>query len=830
MVQTDISSIVYVGNASTTALYPVPFNFFRDEDLIVVVKDATGAEDTQILNTDYTVTGEGDPNGGAVTFTWAVPATSFVTILRDIDATQLTSYEEADAFPAKSHERALDKLTMLVQQALRVTGTGNPADLGRAFRLTGASVGINAVAKLNDTTLGLNAAGNAVLRTASEMLSWLGQVGTVWQNTAERLLTRGAYAGQVGVQLDNYTIYIAQSDTPGDWIPFLLGSGIIGATNGVPYLLTPPAGDLVGTEQSQTLYNKTLESSTIHTPTGLTKNDVGLSQVDNTSDLNKPLSSATGAALAFKQDKSEKAISNGYPSLDGGGKIPLAQIPDAVIGASQYQGTWNAATNTPTIPTAVVGNKGWYYAVSVAGTTNINGINSWAVGDQIISNGTVWQKIVNVSAVSSVNSKTGAVVLVPADLNLGNVDNTSDATKNAAAVTLTNKTINGAANTLIVRLDADVTNNLPVARLNNGTGAAGTTWWCGDGSWKQPPGTGDVNGPNGSTDGELCLYSGTTGKVIRRFSGTAGFAKANTTGILTTQAQMGAADLAPTVISGQTVKNWPNINDTVLILDSTTGQLRSMLADHAAYGVPRNYLTGCTLANNVADTANDIDVTAGACRDTTDSYNIYVLALTKRLDALWVEGSGQGGRDTGVIGDGGWFVFAIYNPTTRVSDVLFSQNLPSPILPSGFTAKRRIGWFYRDVTNFGGIKAFRQFGDYFQWISPYMEVSDAQQVQGQSGLFSFQVPGGMKMQMHVTLRTYASAGSCLYTVKDPDTFPAANIASTTANVQTVYITVLWTNASAQLAFNIGQATGTVHMLFQSLGYWDPRGQDGTYLF
>src|SRR4029077_985183 len=130
------------------------------------------------------------------------------------------------------------------------------------------------------------------------------------------------------------------------------------------------------------------------------------------------------------------------------------QIPDAVIGASQYQGTWNAATNTPTIPTAAVGNKGWYYSVSVAGTTNINGINSWAVGDQIISNGTVWQKIVNVSAVSSVNAKTGAVVINQTDVGLSNVNNTSDAQKDAASTTLTNKTIRGSQQALLeVRLD-----------------------------------------------------------------------------------------------------------------------------------------------------------------------------------------------------------------------------------------------------------------------------------------------------------------------------------------------------------------------------------------
>ena len=307
-----------------------------------------------------------------------MPETSQVSIVRIIPLTQLTSYEEGDAFPAKSHEAALDRGIMIDQQLSRGlgTGTGGSEDLGAAFRLTDASGGITPVAKMDDTMLGIDAMGKSVLRTAGDLLGWLGQVGTVWVDTSERINTRGAYAGQLGVQKDNSTIYIANSTNPGDWLPFLIGTGIVGATNGVPYLLTPPEGDLVGTEEAQTLYNKTLESPAIHTPTGLTKNDVGLSQVDNSSDLNKPLSSATGAALAFKQDKSEKGISNGYPSLDGGGKVPLAQIPDAVIGASQYQGTWNAATNTPTIPAASVGNKGWYYSVSVAGTTNINGINS----------------------------------------------------------------------------------------------------------------------------------------------------------------------------------------------------------------------------------------------------------------------------------------------------------------------------------------------------------------------------------------------------------------------------------------------------------------------
>jgi hypothetical protein len=80
------------------------------------------------------------------------------------------------------------------------------------------------------------------------------------------------------------------------------------------------------------------------------------------------------------------------------------------IGALVYKGTWDASTNTPTL-TSSVGNKGDYYYVSVAGSTNLNGITDWQVGDLALFNGTIWQKIDNTDAVQSVNGQTGIVVL-----------------------------------------------------------------------------------------------------------------------------------------------------------------------------------------------------------------------------------------------------------------------------------------------------------------------------------------------------------------------------------------------------------------------------------
>jgi hypothetical protein len=83
---------------------------------------------------------------------------------------------------------------------------------------------------------------------------------------------------------------------------------------------------------------------------------------------------------------------------------------NGLIGGSIYQGTWNASTNTPTL-TSSVGTKGHYYIVSVAGTTNLNGITDWFVGDWAIYDGTAWQQVDNTDAVTSVNGQTGAVSL-----------------------------------------------------------------------------------------------------------------------------------------------------------------------------------------------------------------------------------------------------------------------------------------------------------------------------------------------------------------------------------------------------------------------------------
>ena len=80
----------------------------------------------------------------------------------------------------------------------------------------------------------------------------------------------------------------------------------------------------------------------------------------------------------------------------------------SVIGTLSYQGGWNASTNIPALVSSV-GTNGYYYVVTTAGSTNLNGITDWAIGDWAIFNGTAWQKIDQTNTVTSVNGQTGAV-------------------------------------------------------------------------------------------------------------------------------------------------------------------------------------------------------------------------------------------------------------------------------------------------------------------------------------------------------------------------------------------------------------------------------------
>jgi hypothetical protein len=180
----------------------------------------------------------------------------------------------------------------------------------------------------------------------------------------------------------------------------------VAITGGTISGVTIPASNITGT------LGVTNGGTGASTLTGYVK---GTGTTPMTAAATIPNTDITGLGTASTKDA---GAALGVATLDAGGKVPVSELPAAVLGALSYQGTWDASTNTPTL-TSSVGSKGYYYVVSVAGNTNLNGITDWLVGDWAVFNGSIWQKVDNTETVTSVNGQTGAVVLTTTNIAEG---------------------------------------------------------------------------------------------------------------------------------------------------------------------------------------------------------------------------------------------------------------------------------------------------------------------------------------------------------------------------------------------------------------------------
>jgi len=219
-----------------------------------------------------------------------------------------------------------------------------------------------------------------------------------------------------------------------------------------------------------------------------------------------PNTDITGLGTASTKDA---GAALGVATLDAGGKVPISELPAAVLGALSYQGTWDASTNTPTL-TSSVGTKGYYYVVSVAGNTNLNGITDWLVGDWAVYNGSIWQKVDNTETVTSVNGQTGAVTLTTTNIAEGTNLYYTDVRARASNSAGTGISYDSATGV--------ITNSAPdqTVSLTGGTGISTSGTYPNFTITNTSPSLGgDVVGPASATDNAIARYDTTTGKLIQ---------------------------------------------------------------------------------------------------------------------------------------------------------------------------------------------------------------------------------------------------------------------------------------------------------------------------
>ena len=180
--------------------------------------------------------------------------------------------------------------------------------------------------------------------------------------------------------------------------------------------------------------------------------------------------------------------------------------------------------------------------------------------------------------------------------------------------------------------------------------------------------------------------------------------------------------------------------DPVAVVTGSSGQVLTSAGAGApptfaaVAGVATSFIGGLTISNNGSDGDHDIDIAVGSARDYTDAVTMTqgTAGLTKRIDATWAVGDGNGGLDStdtlAVLT--GYGVYLIRRSDTGVVDVLISSDMTAAgsalTMPTSYDQKRLIGWIHTDSS--ANILAFIQSGDYFRILGtniPSLADTDA---------------------------------------------------------------------------------------------------------
>lgn len=114
-VAAEIPLALYDGDGVTTA-FPAPWRYLDTAHLLVELIDAAGVATALALNVDYTATEGATDAGGTVTAAVPPAVGMQLRVRRATPLAQVTAYPTSGAFPAASHERALDRLTLIGQE------------------------------------------------------------------------------------------------------------------------------------------------------------------------------------------------------------------------------------------------------------------------------------------------------------------------------------------------------------------------------------------------------------------------------------------------------------------------------------------------------------------------------------------------------------------------------------------------------------------------------------------------------------------------------------------------------------------------------------------
>jgi hypothetical protein len=176
-----------------------------------------------------------------------------------------------------------------------------------------------------------------------------------------------------------------------------------------------------------------------------------------------------------------------------------------------------------------------------------------------------------------------------------------------------------------------------------------------------------------------------------------------------------------------------------------------------------DFKQGLRISNNSSDPSNDIDIDVGSAKRGGLSV-VNEAVITKRLDAAWSAGTGNGGLDTGAKTAGlTYHLHSLVNNTTGVFDSLFSLSVAAPTLPTGWSRVQRLGSVLVDGS--GNIQPFTQVVNRFTLTNSVTELTETS-LQALSAITLSSVPSGIIVQpiLALTLTMSGAAATSGFTL------------------------------------------------------------------
>lgn len=273
--------------------------------------------------------------------------------------------------------------------------------------------------------------------------------------------------------------------------------------------------------------------------------------------------------------------------------------------------------------------------------------------------------------------------------------------------------------------------------------------------------------------------------------------------------------------------------DFVMTYDTSAGDAKKVALQNLRLALPRGYIDGCILSNNVSDLTNDIDIGDGVARDSTNTANLTCSSVSgKQLDADWSP-SGTGFRNSaaGITNatyhiwlaskaDGTSTYYA--HTSATAATVLTALNAEGLKTGANYLYARMIGSIVRGG---GSIFRFTQLGDLFEWYSLTLDTN-VTATAGANATGTASVPTGIRVRALMNIEYEGTAGIYI----SPNTSTAQNVSTTAAPLVSMYDGgnsnggQVWvtTDTSGQFRY---QAGNSVAFRVATVSYIHPRGRD-----